>query len=135
MTKLDSNALYRCVEPLSFVDEEGVPQTISGDTVLLGSDPIVRRFERYFAREGDRSDQQRVRMALIDPAEEAKVRRLRRSGITTLETKAQAKRMVRVDIDGEERVVKKGELIDPSELIVSLIPSAFKTITRKVERN
>lgn len=49
-----------------------------------------------------------------------------------MEVKYRAKRSVKMDVDGELRKVKRGELLDGSELIVSLVPNAFERVS--VER-
>jgi CO dehydrogenase/acetyl-CoA synthase beta subunit len=51
------------------------------------------------------------------------------SDVTILETKYRAKRAVKLDEDGRLRRVKKGELLDGSELIVSLVPDAFERVS------
>jgi hypothetical protein len=133
--KIDPERLYRCVEPLSFVDHEGVPQALTRETVLKGSHEIVQRFAMYFAEEGDPQAQAAARAALVDPDEQRAIHRMnRQSDIRILEGCYRALRSVRLDVDGQERRVKKGELLDPSELIVSLIPNAFERVSVKVKR-
>jgi hypothetical protein len=134
-TKIDPERLYRCVEPTSFADEDGVPVTIGKETVLLGKHAWVQRLPHLFAIEGDPEDQSRARAALIDPDEERAVHGMsRQSDVRILETRMKAKRAVKLDVDGQERRVRKGELLDPSELICSLVPSAFERVSAEHKR-
>lgn len=129
-TKLDPQGLYRCVEPFSFGGDDGVPIALNRETVLLGNHEYVRKFPHLFGVEGDPEDQAHTRAALVDPVEEAKNRNQARwTGVSIMETKYRVKRAVRVDVDGELRKVRKGELVDPSELIVSLVPGAFQRVS------
>lgn len=133
-TKIDPTKLYRAVEPTSFT-EDGVPVTIGPNTVLLGRHPFVQRYPHLWGIEGDPADQARARAALVDPVEEAKNHRLARwTGVTITETKYRARRAVKLDIDGELRKVRKGELLDGSELIVSLVPDAFERVSVEHKR-
>jgi hypothetical protein len=52
-TKIDPERLYRCVEPFSFVREDGVPVALSRETVLLGRHEYVQKFPHFFGVEGD----------------------------------------------------------------------------------
>lgn len=51
--KIEPEVLYRAVEPTSFVDEEGVPRTLTRQTVLLGKHPWVQALPHLWGREGD----------------------------------------------------------------------------------
>jgi hypothetical protein len=134
-TRIDADKLYRCVEPLSFVDPEGLPHEVNRETVLLGSNPVVQQYPHVFAPEGNPQAQAAARFALYDPEEIRASRRMsQQSGIQILETRMKAKRAVKLDVDGQERRVKKGELLDPSELICSLVPSAFERVSAEQNR-
>lgn len=129
-TRIDPNRLYRCVEPFAFTEEDGVPAALNCDAVLLGSDAHVQKYPHMFGLEGDIPAQNAARAALVDPEEERRIHALgRQSGVTIMEEKMKAKRAVKLDVDGEERRVRKGEVLDPSELIVSLVPAAFERVT------
>lgn len=118
------------MEPFSFGGDDGVPIALNRETVLLGNHEYVRKFSHLFGVEGDPEDQARTRATLVDPVEEAKNRNQARwTGVSIMETKYRVKRAVRVDVDGELRKVRKGELVDPSELIVSLVPGAFQRVS------
>lgn len=94
---------------------------------------MVQALPHLWGREGDPEDQARARAAVVDPVEEAKNHCFARwTGVTIMEVKYRAKRSVKMDVDGELRKVKRGELLDGSELIVSLVPNAFERVS--VER-
>jgi hypothetical protein len=45
-----------------------------------------------------------------------------------LRTRLRAKRSVRVDVDGESRRVRKGDLLEPNDAIGQFVPDAFELI-------
>lgn len=124
--KIDPKKIYRAFQPASTI-VDGRPFAITTETRLRGDHPAVRNCGREVFIEADTPDDELpgVFHFVSPPPPDP-------NPIPILETRHRAKRRVSVDVDGDHRSVRKGELLEPGDLVVGLVPDAFETIT--VER-
>jgi hypothetical protein len=109
-TKVDSRATYVCVMPYSTTGPDGVPATFTEGFRLEGSNEMVKRFPDYWAREDLPSEITAKRKSAW--AEVFSVRYTDHNRPRVLRTRLRAKRAVKVDVDGEPRRIRKGDLLE-----------------------
>jgi hypothetical protein len=92
-------------------------------TRLEASDPLVKRFERFFADDTGTKEFREKYTAMWEPAI--------KTAATHPTAKAKmwrAKKRIRVDVDGGARTVAKGEVVEATDPIVQVTPKSFEAI-------
>jgi hypothetical protein len=118
---------FVCVMPFTCTAEDGSPITFAEGARLEASDEMVRRFPDYWVSEDNPSEMANRKRKLMaealstPPSPDT-------SAAQILNTKYRAKRAIRVDVDGEARQVKKGDLVEPNDPIAALVPDRFELV-------
>jgi hypothetical protein len=118
-----------CIMPFSTEFLAGIPVTIPGGARRDASVPLVRKFPQWWAREDRPSEIEAKRKAAwaevyaVVPDQ---------APVATIETPMlKARRDVSLDLDGEHRVVKRGELLKINDPLGELLPDRFERVLVK----
>jgi hypothetical protein len=122
-----------CAMSFTGPGQDGEPVTIAEGVRLDEGNPIVKRWPQFFASDSDDARMALNRKLMAEAEEAAAVSR----GTTTrstriLSSRHRAKRSVKLDVDGEERRIKKGDLLEPNDLLPTLVPDAFEFVSLEV---
>jgi hypothetical protein len=120
-----SSSVFVCVMPFTTEGPNG-PETYTEGTRLEGSNEIVKRHPDFWAREDLPSEITAKRKSAW--AEVFSVRYTDHNRPRVLRTKYRATKSVRLDVDGEPRRVRKGDLLENNDPIAALIPGAFELV-------
>jgi hypothetical protein len=123
--KVDSKAVHVCVMPFSAETPNG-PETFTEGFRLEGSNEMVKRFPDYWAREDLPSEIAAKRKAAWAGALSASY--TDHNPPRVLRARLRVKRAVKVDVDGEPRRIRKGDLLENNDPVAQFVPDAFELV-------
>ena len=106
---------------------DGYPATFKEGARLESTAEEVKRRPQLWARESSPDEAERKRRALMVEAQG----QTHYNTIPILSPRYRAKRKVTVDVDGETRSIKRGELVETNDLAVQLMPAGFELVQIK----
>jgi hypothetical protein len=130
MATKTSDGVFVCVMPFSTTGPDGAPATFAEGARLEGSHEMVQRFPEYWVHEDNPTEMINRKHRLMAAAHAAATpSSANRTGAARiLNTKYRAKRAVKVDVDGEARKIKKGDLLEPNDPIALIAPASFERV-------
>jgi hypothetical protein len=114
-----------CVDPYT-TTVEGVEEVFQQGTRLRADHPTVIAHPELWAKDGDLDEFNAKRRRLY--AEVGRNRIPDTGAARILNTKFRATRSVKLDVDGEARKVKRGDLLEPNDPIAQFVPDAFELV-------
>jgi hypothetical protein len=90
---------------------------------LEATDPLVKKFKELFADDTGTKEFREKYAKLWEPAIKTSSQHP-----TAKVKKWQAKKRIRVDVDGDPRTVAKGEVVEATDPIVLVTPKSFEAI-------
>jgi hypothetical protein len=100
---------------------DGQPITVKDGERRLADDPAVKAFPDLFYDEADPTERERKLRKSAQQAVDETAARPR-----PMVAKWKSRKKITLDVDGEKRVIEKGELLPAGDELLALIPGSFE---------